>query len=143
MSDYMFMLENHLNAAQNRVLAEVQKVAVEENVNVFLTGGAVRDMLGGFPIRDLDFTVEGNALKLAKTVAGRLGAEIISSDANRRQLRFLCRPRASDALGPVQGAPGVFDSRENGQPVQQREGSGSRDAHHTGATPQRIAERSA
>ena len=41
-------------------------------------------MLGGFPIRDLDFTVEGNALKLAKTVAGRLGAEIISSDANRR-----------------------------------------------------------
>src|SRR5436190_12840182 len=84
MSDYMFMLENHLNAAQNRVLAEVHKVAVEENVNVFLTGGAVRDMLGGFPIRDLDFTVEGNALKLAKTVAGRLGAEIISSDANRR-----------------------------------------------------------
>ena len=84
MSDYMFMLENHLNAAQNRVLAEVQKAAVEENVNVFLTGGAVRDMLGGFPIRDLDFTVEGNALKLAKTVAGRLGAEIISSDANRR-----------------------------------------------------------
>ena len=42
MSDYMFMLENHLNAAQNRVLAEVQKAAVEENVNVFLTGGAGR-----------------------------------------------------------------------------------------------------
>ena len=49
MSDYMFMLENHLTAAQNRVLAEVKKAAVEANVNVFLTGGAVRDMLGGFP----------------------------------------------------------------------------------------------
>ena len=56
MSDYMFMLENHLTAAQNRVVAEVRKAALEANVNVFLTGGAVRDMLGGFPIRDLDFT---------------------------------------------------------------------------------------
>src|SRR6476659_4627871 len=84
MSDYMFMLENHLTAAQNRVLAEVMKAAVEANVNVFLTGGAVRDMLGGFPIRDLDFTVEGNALKLAKTVADQLGAEIVLTDSNRK-----------------------------------------------------------
>ena len=28
----------------------------------------MRDMLGGFPVRDLDFSVEGNALKLAKTL---------------------------------------------------------------------------
>ena len=84
MSDYMFMLENHLTAAQNRVLAEVMKAAVEANVNVFLTGGAVRDMFGRFPIRDLDFTVEGNALKLAKTVSDALGAEIVKTDTNRK-----------------------------------------------------------
>ena len=75
MSDYMFMLENHLTSAQNRVLAEVKREALEENVNVFLTGGAVRDMLGGFPIGDLDFTVEGNALRLAKAVADRMNAD--------------------------------------------------------------------
>ncbi len=89
MSDYMFMLENHLTAAQNRVLAEVRKAALEANVNVFLTGGAVRDMLGGFPIRDLDFTVEGNAVKLAKTVADALGAEIVETDSNRKTVELL------------------------------------------------------
>ena len=89
MSDYMFMLENHLTAAQNRVLAEVRKAAVEAKVNVFLTGGAVRDMLGGFPIRDLDFTVEGNALKLAKTVADQLDAEIVYSDSNRKAAELI------------------------------------------------------
>src|SRR3954452_20468601 len=84
MSDYMFMLENHLTAAQNRVLAAVQKAAADAQINLFLTGGAVRDMFGGFPIRDLDFTLEGPALKIAKTVADSLGAEILSSDAHRK-----------------------------------------------------------
>src|SRR3954471_16857928 len=89
MSDYMFMLENHLTAAQNRVLAAVMKAALEANVNVFLTGGAVRDMLGGFPIRDLDFTVEGNALKIAKAVSDELEAEIVKSDSNRKTADLL------------------------------------------------------
>jgi tRNA nucleotidyltransferase (CCA-adding enzyme) len=89
MSDYMFMLENHLTAAQNRVLAAARKAALEENVNVFLTGGAVRDMLGGFPIRDLDFTVEGNAVKLAKSVADKLGATILTTDSNRKAVELL------------------------------------------------------
>jgi tRNA nucleotidyltransferase (CCA-adding enzyme) len=84
MSDYMFMLENHLNAAQGRVVTTLQTAAAEANLNLFLTGGAVRDMLGGFPIRDLDFTVEGNPSKLVKTVANRAKAEIASSDDSRK-----------------------------------------------------------
>src|SRR5712691_4912484 len=84
MSDYMFMLESHLNGDQNRVVAEVQSVASQLNVNLFLTGGAMRDMLGGFPIRDLDFSVEGNALKVAKAVAEKSGARIVSIDESRR-----------------------------------------------------------
>jgi tRNA nucleotidyltransferase (CCA-adding enzyme) len=84
MSDYMFMLENHLNAAQARVVTELQSASGEVNLNLFLTGGAVRDMLGGFPIRDLDFTVEGNPSKLVKTVAQRTGAEIVSSEDARK-----------------------------------------------------------
>ena len=63
----MFMLENHLSTDQNRVVAEVQAAASVANFSLFLTGGAMRDMLGGFQIRDLDFTVEGSAPKLAKT----------------------------------------------------------------------------
>jgi len=89
MSDYMFMLESHLNADQNRVVAEVQSAASNLNVNLFLTGGAMRDMLGGFPIRDLDFAVEGNALKVAKSVSEQSGAHIVGIDENRRAAQLI------------------------------------------------------
>ena len=66
MSDYMFMLENHLSSDQNQAVGAVQEVAARQNVNVFLAGGAMRDVLGGFQVRDLDFSVEGPAFKFAK-----------------------------------------------------------------------------
>ncbi len=89
MSDYMFMLESHLSTDQNRVITEVQAVAAEANVSLFLTGGAMRDMLGGFPIRDLDFTVEGNGLKVARAVVARTGAEIVEEDDTRKCAELL------------------------------------------------------
>jgi tRNA nucleotidyltransferase (CCA-adding enzyme) len=89
MSDYMFMLESHLSADQNRVVSLVQAAAAEANVSLFLTGGAMRDMLGGFPIRDLDFTVEGSGLKLAKAVAEKAGAKIVSADELRKSAELI------------------------------------------------------
>ena len=84
----MFMLDSHLTSEQSTVLALVRDAAAKANLNLFLTGGAMRDMLGGFPIRDLDFTVEGNAVKFAKTFAAA-GAEIISADENRKSVELL------------------------------------------------------
>jgi tRNA nucleotidyltransferase (CCA-adding enzyme) len=84
MSDYIYMLESHLSPDQNRVVEDVQAAAVQANVNVFLTGGAMRDMLAGFRIRDLDFVVEGQALKVAKTLAERGQAQIVTSDDIRK-----------------------------------------------------------
>jgi tRNA nucleotidyltransferase (CCA-adding enzyme) len=89
MSDYIFMLESHLSASQNQVVSQVQAAAASANVNLFLSGGAVRDMLGGFPVRDLDFRVEGHALKLAKAVAASTGAKILSIDEHRRSVEML------------------------------------------------------
>ncbi len=54
------------------------------NVNVFLTGGAMRDMIAGFRIRDLDFVVEGSALKVAKAICDKTGAHTLSTDDNRK-----------------------------------------------------------
>jgi tRNA nucleotidyltransferase/poly(A) polymerase len=90
MSDYMFMLDSHLNSDQSRVLARIRDAATQAGLNLFLTGGAMRDMLGGFPIRDLDFTLEGNAIKLARAVAAESRAEILSVDEHRKsvELRF-------------------------------------------------------
>lgn len=84
MSDYMFMLDNHLSSEQSRMVAEVQTAAANANINVFLTGGALRDMLGGFPLREIDFTVEGNPLKLAKTLEAKSGAKLIAADEHRK-----------------------------------------------------------
>src|ERR1700680_4829250 len=90
MSDYMFMLESHLSTEQFRVVGELQQIASHAGVNLFLTGGALRDMLGGFPVRDLDFTVEGNAMKLAKVAAQKTGVSILSTDDLRKsvEMRF-------------------------------------------------------
>ncbi len=94
MSDYMFMLESHLSADQSRVVSEVQTAASEAGVNVFLTGGALRDMLAGFPILDIDFTVEGDGVKLARTVRG---AKLLNFDetAKSAQLTFANGTRAT------------------------------------------------
>jgi len=84
MSDYMYMLESHLSPDQNRAVEEVQAAAGGANVNLFLTGGAMRDMLAGFPIRDLDFVVEGPALKVAKAICDRTGAKTTHADESRK-----------------------------------------------------------
>ena len=84
MSDYIYMLESHLSPDQNRVVEEVQAAAAPANVNLFLTGGAMRDMLSGNRIRDLDFVVEGNAIKVAKSIADRGTARIVATDEERK-----------------------------------------------------------
>ncbi len=84
MSDYMFMLDNHLSSEQSRMVEEIQSVAQHANVNLFLTGGALRDMLGGFPLREIDFTVEASPAKLAKALEARSGAKILSADDHRK-----------------------------------------------------------
>jgi tRNA nucleotidyltransferase/poly(A) polymerase len=79
MSDYMFMLESHLSTDQFRVVTDMQKIAAQMGVSLYLTGGAMRDMLGGFPVRGLGFTVEASAAKFAKS-AEKLGVSTVDTD---------------------------------------------------------------
>ncbi len=91
MADYMFMLESHLNPAQNRVVKQVQQIAADAGLNIYLTGGAMRDMIGGFPIRNLDFTLEGKTLKIAKKLTDSLDAQLVRYD-NTRHIAHLLFP---------------------------------------------------
>jgi tRNA nucleotidyltransferase (CCA-adding enzyme) len=68
MPDYIYLLENRLSPAQQNALREVRDAARTAGMTVFLAGGAVRDLTSGFPVRDLDFSVQGNALKLKKSL---------------------------------------------------------------------------
>ena len=90
MSDYLFMLESHLTPAQREALAAVEKAAAERDCQLFLVGGAMRDMMGGFPIRDLDFAVQGSGLALANQLKRKAEAEVVETDPHRKtaELRF-------------------------------------------------------
>jgi tRNA nucleotidyltransferase (CCA-adding enzyme) len=68
MADYIYTMESRLSPEQMRTVNTVQEIARSHGMNVYLTGGAIRDILTGFPIRDLDFTVQGNPLKLQDDV---------------------------------------------------------------------------
>ena len=89
MSDYMFMLDSHLSAEQSKAVAAVRDAAESANLNLFLTGGAMRDMMGGFAIRDLDFTVEGGTVKFARAIAQKAHAEVVSVDEPRKSVELL------------------------------------------------------
>ncbi len=64
MPDYVYLLERRLSPAQRSALTAIRDAARNEGMTSFLTGGAVRDLTSGHPVRDFDVTVQGDALKL-------------------------------------------------------------------------------
>ena len=90
MADYIYTMEIRLTPDQQKGANLVQEVARTAGMNLYLTGGAVRDIISGFPIRDLDFTVQGNPLKLQKELE-RAGAVIAAADEELKTL-FLQLP---------------------------------------------------
>ena len=88
MSDYLFMLDNHLDAGQTRAVEGIRQLATSAGMNVWLTGGAMRDMLRGAPIRDLDFTVEHDALKVGHALAKSLEGGVVSEDPLKRWIEL-------------------------------------------------------
>jgi tRNA nucleotidyltransferase (CCA-adding enzyme) len=88
MADFIYLMETRLSPDQQRALALVTEVARAHEMNVFLTGGAVRDIISGFVIRDLDFSVQGNALKLQKDFE-KAGAVTEAVDESARTVMLL------------------------------------------------------
>ncbi|MBI3404491.1 MAG: CCA tRNA nucleotidyltransferase, partial [Acidobacteria bacterium] len=96
MPDYLFMLDSRLSAEQRAVLIRMQELAVALEMNVYLAGGAVRDLVSGMPIRDLDFTVEGNPSRFARELEkpnasdpGTAAAHIVEEDERRRHVELV------------------------------------------------------
>ncbi|MGC8549749.1 MAG: CCA tRNA nucleotidyltransferase [Acidobacteriaceae bacterium] len=68
MPDFIYLLETRLSAAQKSAMQHIRDAARDAGMNVFLTGGAVRDLISGFPVRDLDFSVQGGTSKLKRSL---------------------------------------------------------------------------
>ena len=88
MADYIYTMEIRLTPDQQKAVTLVQDVARAANMNVYLTGGAIRDIISGLPIRDLDFTVQGNPLRLQKDLE-RAGTRIGYADDDLKSVHLL------------------------------------------------------
>jgi tRNA nucleotidyltransferase (CCA-adding enzyme) len=87
MPDYIYLLENRLTSAQQKAIQQIRNAARDAGMTVFLAGGAVRDLSTGTSVRDLDFTVQGNATKLKKPLE-KAGAKLWGEYEPTRTLFF-------------------------------------------------------
>ena len=78
----------------------------------YLTGGAIRDLISGMPIRDLDFTVEGNPFKIVRELE-KGGARAIYEDERLRHVEMIF---AGDVDGSISAARDDFYDRPGAKP---------------------------
>ncbi len=88
MPDFVYMIETRLSPEQQTALKLVQQIARDNGMNVYLTGGTVRDFFTGQQIRDLDFSVQGNALNLLQDFQ-KAGAQVQGSNEKLQVLHLL------------------------------------------------------
>ena len=88
MADYIYTMEIRLTPDQQRGVTLVQEVARAAELNIYLSGGTIRDIISGFPIRDLDLTLQGDPLKLHKEFE-KAGVKIQGQDEDTKTLYLL------------------------------------------------------
>src|SRR5271169_5274078 len=88
MPDYMFQLESRFSPEQRAAMVRIQELAAEFESNLYLVGGAVRDVVSGMSIRDLDFTVEGNPSRIVRELE-KGGAKVTKEDDSLRAAELL------------------------------------------------------
>ncbi|MCK4993672.1 MAG: HDIG domain-containing protein [Candidatus Omnitrophica bacterium] len=83
---------------QNSILKIVESTAREQNMSVYLVGGALRNLFVNQKSQrkfDWDFVVSHNAVKLGKLVAKKLGAAFFVLDRSGRTARVICKDAGS------------------------------------------------
>jgi len=88
MPDYMFQLESRLSPEQRAAMVRIQELATESASNLYLVGGAVRDVVSGMSIRDLDFAIEGNPSRIIHELE-KGGAKVTKQDESLRTAELL------------------------------------------------------
>ena len=76
---------------EGSIVEQVCALLRERSVEAYLVGGCVRDWLLGRSSHDIDFAVAGDAVKLARRVADRMGGAFVLLDEERCTARVVTR----------------------------------------------------
>ena len=88
MADYIYSMETRLTPDQQIGVKLVEEIARRAGLNLYLTGGTIRDLITGFPIRDIDLSIQGNPLKLQRELE-KAGISVQGVDEDLRTLQLL------------------------------------------------------
>ena len=99
--DLKSLLESTLSSDQSRILHLVADDASQIGLPLYIVGGSVRDLILGSVIKDLDLTVEGDAIALARTLVDKHGGKVTAHKKFSTAKWFLpkdLRTESSDTL---------------------------------------------
>jgi len=102
-ADLSTRLARALPPRLEEVLREAGRLADEMGFSLYVVGGFVRDLLLDIPNLDMDLVVEGDAIRLARALARRLGGQV------RSHSRFGTAKWIPEQNGPATGAIGTLD----------------------------------
>src|SRR5262252_387891 len=88
MADYIYSMETRFTPDQQSGVNLIQKIAQDAGLNLYLTGGSIRDLVTGFPIRDIDLSIQGNPLKLQRELE-KASISVEGVDEELRTLHLL------------------------------------------------------
>jgi len=94
-------LESTLSSDQLRLIQLVADEASQSGLPLYIIGGSVRDLIIGSVIKDLDLTVEGDAISLAQSLGKHLGGKVTAHKKFGTAKWFLpkeLRTESSDTL---------------------------------------------
>jgi poly(A) polymerase len=96
---------------QRRLLHRLLAFAEQGGVELYVVGGALRDLCLGHPAQDLDLAMMGDVMGFAKEVATHLGAAYVAMDAERGEARVVYRKRDSLDFAQFKGDAIIADLR--------------------------------
>ena len=70
-------LDSHLTPQSQALIRLVRTEAERLDLPLYVVGGSVRDLLLGRTIKDIDFTVEGDAAKLAEAILRKYSGKVV------------------------------------------------------------------
>ena len=93
------MSQNYSQYLKHPVFKVASEIITERNLEAYVIGGYVRDLLLDRPSKDIDIVVVGNGLELAKAIAEKLRVKKVSTFENFGTAQFVYKDLDVEFVG--------------------------------------------